>query len=219
MNLNTIIRTRLNALLKKGEEVLATHEPNPPGIIGFSTLDSGPYAEWRNQALVCITDIFGSGHIYTENFESKTARSGYQTSVEAGLGILRAVLEDIENGYLSTLKELAAAEVSSDFLDQANYLLKNGYFIPAASLAGAVLENGLRSLAERKNITVKTKDSLSALNSRLADKNVYSRLRQKQIGVWIDVRNAADHGEFKKVTENDVAELVRGVQNFLAEEL
>lgn len=219
MNSDAQMQARLHSLLKKGKKVLATHEPNPSGMIGFSTLDSGRYAEWRSQALVCLTDIFDLTHTYTKNFESKTEESAYKSSVKAGLGILRAALEDIENGYLSTLKELATAEVFSDFLDQADHLVKNEYFIPAASLAGAVLENGLRSLAERKNINVKAKDNLSALNNRLADKNVYNRLRQKQIAFWIDVRNAAAHGEIAKVTENDVAELVEGVKHFLAEEL
>ncbi|MDE0269023.1 MAG: hypothetical protein OXI96_08315 [Acidimicrobiaceae bacterium] len=140
------------------------------------------------------------------------------SNVKAGLGILQAASKDIEDGYLTTLEKMVVAEVFSDLLDQADHLLKHGYYIPAASLTGAILENGLRALAKQKNIPVKTKDNLTTLNNKLAAKNTYSRLRQKQVAVWIDVRNAADHGEFAKVTKNDVAELVRGVQNFLAEE-
>ena len=219
MSLEAQAQARFQSLLDKGKDVIATDKPNPPGVIGFPTLDAGLYSEWRNQALVCLTDIFGSDHAYTKNFESGITQEPYTGHVKAGSGILRAALEDIEDGYLVPLKDMAAAEVFSDFLDQTDHLLENKYFIPAASLAGAVLENGLRSLAERKNITVKARDSLSALNNKLAAKNAYSRLRQKQIAVWTDVRNAADHGQFNKVTHNDVAELVRGVRNFLAQEL
>ena len=103
-------------------------------------------------------------------------------------------------------------------LDQADHLLGSGYVLPAASLVGAVLENGLRSLAERNDITVKPRDNLSALNSKIGGRGVYNRLRQKQVSVWIEVRDNADHGHFDKLTETDVADLIRGVQNFLAEQ-
>ena len=80
-----------------------------------------------------------------------------------------------------------------------------------------MLENGLRSLAERNGIAVKARDDLSALNSKLAAKSVYNRLRQKQLVVWIDVRNFADHGRFDEFTKDDVADVVKGIRNFLAE--
>ena len=114
---------------------------------------------------------------------------------------------------------MAAAEVFSDFLEQAEHLLEHGYSAPAASLSGAVLENGMRSLAERNGIPVKPRDDLSALNSKLAANNVYSRLRQKQVAVWIDVRNSADHGRFDEFGETDVADLAKGVRSFLTEML
>ena len=52
-----------------------------------------------------------------------------------------------------------------------------------------------------------------------AAKSVYSRLRQKQIVVWIGVRNAADHGRFDEFGESDVADLIRGARDFLAERM
>lgn len=122
MNLNTQVQTRLNALLKKGEEVLATGEPHPPEVIGDFALiasdamtfrewckelplDEGRYVEWRSQTLLCLTDCFGSTHRYTETFESGTGKGPYTSSAEVGIGILRAALEDIENASLSTLNE------------------------------------------------------------------------------------------------------------------
>ena len=137
---------------------------------------------------------------------------------KAGLGILQAALEDVEQGHLETLQQMAVAEVFSDLLDQADHLLQHDYVAPAASLAGAVLENGLRSLAERHDIPVKPRDNLSALNSKLADKKVYTPLRRKQVSTWTEVRDTADHGHFDELTEADVADLIRGVQNFLAEQ-
>ncbi len=36
---------RLDRLIAKGEAVLRTHCPNPPGVIGFPTLDAGAFTQ------------------------------------------------------------------------------------------------------------------------------------------------------------------------------
>ena len=220
MNLDERTQLRLGALVDKGEAVLRTHVWLPfASVRNPPNLDGQQFAEWRSQSLVCLVQVFGPAHDYTSSFTALTAEHAYQHSAKAGLGILRAALEDVEHGHLATLQDMAAAEVFSDFLNQADHLLEHGYSGPAASLTGAVLENGLRSLAERNEIAVKPRDDLSALNSKLAAKTVYKRLRQKQIAVWIDVRNAADHGRFDEIGEPDVADLIKGVRGFLAEML
>ena len=170
----------------------------------------------RSQALALLTQIFDSGHTYTEAFVSQVGDGAYTSSVKRGLGVLGAVLEDVERGYLETVRELAVAEVFSDFLEQADHLFRNGYSAPAVSLVGAVLENGLRALASRRGIVVKARDDLSSLNNKIGDKGVYNRLRQKQIAVWIDVRNAADHGNFNDFTNSDVVDLIKGVRHLLS---
>ena len=48
-------------------------------------------------------------------------------ALNAGWVVLGAVLEDVESGYLETVRELAVAEVFSDFLEQADHLFRNGY--------------------------------------------------------------------------------------------
>ena len=219
MKLDDRIRSRAAALIEKGGVVLATHRPNAPNVIGFPTLDTAKYAEWRNQSLAFLADLLGSQHTYTKNFQTRTEDSGYQSSTEAGIGILRAVLEDIEQGYIETVRQLLTAEVFSDFFEQAEHLLQSGYVAPAASLAGAVLENGLRSIASRAGVRVKARDDLSSLNNRLGQKGVYSRLIQKRVSYWTDIRNAADHGQFNEITKNDVGDLVRGAQSFLADNI
>lgn len=86
-------------------------------------------------------------------------------------------------------------------------------------LAGAVLEDGLRRVAERSEVKVRTRDDLSALNQKCADAGLYNRLVQRKIQVWIDVRNRADHAEFHQYTTADVADMLRGVRDFLGERL
>ena len=99
------------------------------------------------------------------------------------------------------------------------HLLEHGYKDPAASLCGAVLEQGLRRIATNRGFRVRERDDLSALNRKLASKGVYKRLVQKRLGVWTDVRNAADHGRFTEYSKEDVAEMRQGVSTFLADHL
>ena len=212
------IKSRIERLLAKGGAVLETDSPNPPGVIGFPTLDHGTFTEWRAQSLSLLTNLLGAEHVYVTNFE-REVNEGYTSSVEAGIGILKAVCEDLEDGSLTDVRTLISAEVFTDLLAMAGHLLERGYKDPAASLCGAVLEEGLRRIATNRGINVRERDDLSALNQKLATKGVYTRLVQKRLTVWTDVRNAADHGKFSEYSKADVADMHKGMSSFLATHL
>jgi hypothetical protein len=206
--------TRLDELIAKADQVLGTHTPNPPNVIGFPTLDSGSFSEWQTQSLAFLVNLLGENHVYVESFRSKVEK-GYVGSVQGGKGVLSAVREDVAGGYLSRLKALVAAEVFSEFVEMGEHLLDAGYKDPAASLAGAVLENGLRQIATQQGIKLKAKEDLSSLNSKLAQASIYNRLTQKKVQVWTDVRNHADHGEFGEYSESDARDMLAGVTELL----
>jgi hypothetical protein len=109
------------------------------------------------------------------------------------------------------------ADVFSDFLDMATELLEHGYKDPAASLVGAVLERGLRDIAKANGIEVRSRDDLTSLANRLAEKGAFNRLTQKTLNVWIAIRNHADHGEFDEYTLDDVRNMLAGVRTFLSQ--
>ena len=209
---------RVNALIAKAEAVIATHRTPPSGVIGFPTLNPADFAEWQSQSLSFLISLVGADHTYTEQFRERVEQ-GHTSHVRAGQGILRGLREDLELGLLKGVRALVAAEVFTDFLEMADHLLEAGYYHPAASLTGAVLENGLRQIATARDVNVRAGDDLSALNNKLASKGVYNRLVQKRLQVWVGVRNHADHGEFSEYTDDDVREMVRGVSDFLAAQL
>jgi hypothetical protein len=135
------------------------------------------------------------------------------------LGILGAAEADFDRGLLLDLKALVHAEALGDFLEQAESLLSSGYYIPAASLAGAVLEDGLRKLSDARNITYPPKTKIDSLNSSLAKAGVYDRLVQKRITALADIRNNADHGHANKFKPDDVDDMVKWSRRFLADYL
>ena len=140
-------------------------------------------------------------------------------AVAAGIGILKAVKEDLTDDFLSDVRTLISADVFTDFLEMADHLHQNSYIHPAASLAGAVLEDGMRQIAVANGVNVRAREDLGSLNQKLAAASVYNRLKQQQVQPWIRVRNHADQGEFNEYTATDVAEMIRGVSGFLADYL
>jgi hypothetical protein len=135
------------------------------------------------------------------------------------LGAVEAAKRDFEGGYLFDLRALVTAEVLGDFMEQAEVLLASGYHVAAASLAGAILEDTLRKLCERRDIPVPLKTNIDRLNSELAKYDVYDKLVQKRITAHADIRNKADHGEFDKFTRDDVEDLVKWTRRFAVDYL
>jgi len=131
-------------ILQRLDELLAE------GKRAFHTFDRYIPDEWwcplAASALSAIAQITGDGSIYYGQF-SEQAIAGEQRSPRTAVGILQRVRDDYAKGHLRDIREMAAAEVFSDFLDLAEHFQSEGYH-PAsvAMVAGAVLEDSLRRL-------------------------------------------------------------------------
>lgn len=220
MSVEDKIVKRLDELIDKGDKVIDTAEPEAPGSSKM-VVDQAAFAPWRLQILNLLTQSLGQNHIYLEEFESRGYASpyAYTSAVKRYQGVLRALREDILGGYLADVKTLISAEVFDDFLDMADHLLECSYKDPAASLCGAVLENGLRRVASNAGVKLKSREDLGSLNHKCADAGIYTRLVQKKIQVWNDIRNNADHGKFNEYLGQDVQDMLKGVRQFLEDHL
>ncbi len=212
------ILERLDGLISMGEKVLATRHPPPRGVITSDYVDAALFQQWRTSSLAFLNTL-PSEYIYRSEFENHCRNPYDYRDSEGGVAILRAAREDIAGGYLQKVEALVSASVFSDFLEMAEYLLDNGYKNPAASLIGAVLEDGLRRICATNNIGVKSDDNISSLNRKLADKDVYNRLKQREIEVWNKLRDYADHGHFDEYKADDVKDMLGRVSKFLSEYL
>jgi len=171
---------------------------------------------WRAQAISALEAIIGGNHIYTAEF---TARVTHHVGPELGIEILRRLKSDIENGYLKKTANIISAEVFGDFLEMADHLLAEGYKDPAASLTGAVLEDGLRRIAGNDGITVTDHDDLTSLRDKCVGGKIFNNLIRQQITVWTTLRNSADHGKFGDYTAQQVGSMISDVRVFLANHL
>jgi len=210
---------RANQLLIKAQNVAATRSNNSSQNVFVRTrVNSTAFHEWKNNTENFILMVCRETSPYYENFIDEV-KSAFPDDVDHGIGILNALKEDLELGYLTKVKDLVSAEIFTDFIEMAQHLLNNNYKDPAASLAGAILENGLRQIAQKHTVETKSGDDIGSLNTKLADKEIYNRLIQKQIQAWKSVRDSADHGKFNDYKKEDVKAMLSGVQRFLLENL
>ena len=210
---------RASQLLARAQSVAATRfNDSSENVIAPDEVSSLLFHEWRNNSQNFILLVCGENNPYYKNFV-EGVKSARPSDVDHGTGILKALKEDLELGYLTRVRDLVSAEIFTDFIEMAQYLLGNNYKDSAASLVGAVLENGLRQIAQKHTIEVKSGDDIGSLNTKLADKEVYNRLVQKQIQAWKAIRDSADHGKFSDYKSEDAKSMLEGVQRFLTENL
>jgi hypothetical protein len=209
---------RINHLIEVGENVLKTRYPPPPYWAAGDYVKDDIFYQWRAGALSFLKAVFGDNSTHFQEFQQRCRHSSYDDALE-GQSILKAAKEDIEGGYLKKLEDLVAADIFTDFLEMAEYLLEQGYKDPAASLIGAVLEDGLRKIAKKNDITLKSKENISSLNQKIADAKIYNRLVHKQVEVWNEIRDNADHAKFSEYNADSVQGMGSDVRHFLGEYL
>jgi len=176
------------------------------------------------RAVAAIHRITGVNSTYSNEVERILKLSPqlhvHMTSI---IGVTQALREDINSGYIANLAGLVQADIFSDFLEMGEHLLKEGYKDAAAVIVGSVLEDTLRKLAGSNEINT-TNDkgkplTIEPLNNELARKNIYSKLIQKQITSWADLRNNAAHGHFDKYDSKQVEMMILFVQTFCSDNI
>lgn len=210
---------RVDQLITMGQEVLATRRHMD---WGGDFIDSGLMGGFRSASLSFIERIYGSNHPHFS--EVKEGAEGSRPSdAEKCIAVLRAARSEIEGGWLFSIKGLITAEVFADFIEMAEHLLDTGYKDPAAVMCGGVLEEHLRQLCLKHKIeTVTLRDGkeipkkADTLNADLARAEVYTKLDQKMIVGWLDLRNKAAHGQYDEYTADQVKNLLSSVVEFTA---
>jgi hypothetical protein len=134
------------------------------------------------------------------------------------IGIVKSLKNAYESGYFYSLEQLIHAEMFSDFLDMANYLLQENYKDPAAVLIGGVLEGHLRKLCTKNSIPIEVDGKprkIDNMNTELVKVGLYNRLEQKNVTAWADLRNKAAHALYNEYTANHVELAIEGIRNFI----
>ncbi len=211
---------RIDEIFVISSQLLATastdNEYDAPSV------DDKLFYKFRTSSLSFLQRVFGENHTYYIDF-NREVKKGYKREVETGIGILEAAKEEIKGGWIFTVKGLVSAEIFSDFLEMSQYLLDEGYKDAAAVIAGGTLEAHIRQLCNKYNIgtEIQTPNGTKSkktdmMNSDLVKAGAYSKLDQKNVTSWLDLRNKAAHGKYSEYIKDQVTLFISGIQNFIA---
>ena len=212
---------RIQQLVDQSNHLLFTSYKEA-GELSPIFVDSTKFSGLRASVLSFIAMVYGKDHSHYSEFD-KAVKGNFESDVKQGHGILLAIQDEIDGGWIFSVKKLVSAEIFSDFLEMASHLLEQDYKDPAAVMIGSVLEENLRQLCHSAGIETEIeKDGTPVpkkadqLNSDLAKAEVYTKLDQKAVTMWLDLRNKAAHGKYREYEKEQVVLMMQGVTDFLA---
>lgn len=157
---------------------------------------------------------YKSSHSVLSNLDINDCRA-----IPVLLGNLRALRTAYKGEFLQELREFVHADIFSDFLEMAQYLVEEGFKDAAAVLIGGVLEEHLRKLCDKHSIPLEVdghRKKANTMNSDLSNKGVYNKLDHKNITAWLDLRNKAAHAEYNHYTKEQVQLMHQGLREFIS---
>ena len=208
-------------LIKQLDDIIAVFK-KMQSISATTDLSSLPKYDRQSLITRCIAAIHRiSGENSTYSLEVKRLLQSlpqlhaHTTSI---VGIVQALRDDIDSGYIQSLTEIVHAEVFSDFIDMANHLSENGFKDAAAVIAGSTLESHIKKLCIKNGIALESNGKsikTEMLNQALAKTPNYTLLDQKNVTAWMDFRNKAAHGNYSDYNNDQVKLLISSIQDFI----
>jgi polyhydroxyalkanoate synthesis regulator phasin len=187
----------------------------------FRELGDAQLTRLSTSWLSAIERLSPPGSAYPEQARDEVANRGVASATTLTIlaGMLQALRDDYEAGFVVSLAELVHADVFGDFLEMAAELLEKNYKDGAAVITGSVLEEHLRKLAARQGVATTTSGGgvkkASSLNDELVKTGAYNKIEQKSVTAWLGLRNNAAHGSYGEYSKEQVALMMEGVRTFL----
>jgi hypothetical protein len=129
--------------------------------------------------------------------------------------ILESASQRFENS-LFDIKKIVQADLFDSEIDAAKELLRNGYLRAAGAIAGVLLEKHLNEVCENHNVKINKKSpSISDYNDLLKNNNAIEVHIWRFIQRLGDIRNLCDHKKTHEPEENEIMELINGVDKII----
>lgn len=160
-------------------------------------------------------------YVMEDYLQTLTVRSGFgekKVGPEAAINQFEQqlnILKSIERRFESTLfdiRQLVQADLFDSELDAAKELNKNKFTRGAGAIAGVVLEKHLGQVLTNHNLkSAKKNSSISDFNDILKTAQVYDTPTWRKIQLLGDIRNLCDHNKTRDPKQEEVDELITGV--------
>jgi hypothetical protein len=215
MNAQVKIEKLLDNLIAEGDTVLrTTWQPGGNWVMGPPTyVDLALFTKWRARCKLLPSLLGRLGRPWAAELTAawnNTAEHAITTQ-----GTLQAIKVSAAEGMLLELQDLILADAFSSLVEQAEYLLDQGYFLASGVLLRAVLEERLRRLAECHDVTpAKPKPTLNDYNADLYKASVYDKITFKDVDGLVAIGNDAAHNT-AALLPADVGRMREGVIRLL----
>jgi hypothetical protein len=131
------------------------------------------------------------------------------------LNILRSAKARFESS-LFDIRQLVQADLFDSELEASKELAKKKFVRAAGALAGVVLERHLAQVCENHKVAISKKaPSIGDYNDALKAANVVDTPQWRFIQHLADVRNLCDHHKAEDPTQENIDDLIRGVEKII----
>ena len=208
---------QLESVINEYEEALS--RSRSPGVA--DVLSATEAKNLQTRCIAAIERISGRDSAYYRQLTDEYIRKKIyvHSHLPRQIGVAKALLSDIQNGYLRALEEIIHGDLFSDFLEMAGHLVEKGYKDAAAVLAGSTLEVHVRNLCDKHGVATtsagKPKNA-ETLNMDLVKAGTHTKLDQKNLTAWFGLRNNAAHGKYNEYTQDQVRLLIDSIRDFIS---
>lgn len=206
-------------LISSGQKVLDTETARSHSSPAVNEVK---FHEYRISALSFLSRVFTVHSTHYQSFKAEVTHAT-ASRTRRGIGILESAKEAISGEWFESTKGAITKDVLTGLLRQAKLQADQSNFKAAAIIAGAVLDETLRTLCMNQGIKLFNeidgkavpKNTLQ-LTGDAYKKKIYDRQTNKMMIGWIGLYyDAAENKEIEKISSK-VGNLLNGVQSFLA---
>jgi len=148
----------------------------------------------------------------TRGYAKKVGPEAAINQFDQQLNILKSMERRFESS-LFDIRQLVQADLFDSELEAAKELNKNKFSRGAGAIAGVVLEKHLAQVLENHNLKSSKKNpSISDFNDNLKSSGVYDTPTWRKIQHLGDIRNLCDHNKTREPKQEEVEELIEGVE-------
>src|SRR5579863_4831157 len=130
MDTKEVFLAQLDHVLVSYEHIAQITEYND-----FSDIKYDVYGHFHASAIAVINRVSGSNSIYAKEANNLLFTDNYERNnrnIPVLAGIVKALKDDVQQGFLSSARELIHGELFGDFLEMADFLVEEGYKDAAA---------------------------------------------------------------------------------------
>ena len=173
------------------------------------------WRKWATSAESLISASCGKESPYYANFSNMLeVCTGGESQIQALAGVFRSAKEAFDGGYIFDVELDVAGDIFEDFVVLAKRALAENNKDVAAVLASAALEDALKRYAMLNDLDVGDATMSNVINA-LKSKSLVSGAQKSMLTAMLQIRNAAMHADWKKITDPDVSGLIGFVEQFL----